>query len=180
MSDAKANPMREVLLGKVTLNIGAGESGPKLEKSKAILEKISGKKAIFTKTRKRSTFGVAKGKPIGAKITIRGKEAEELLKKLLQAKDSKLKPSYFDTTGSVSFGIAEYINIPGIKYDPDIGILGMDVCVTFTRRGYRIKKRKLKPRKVGKAHKITTEEAMEFMKAKFGVELVEKEDRYVL
>ncbi len=176
----KENPMREVLLEKVTLNIGAGESGPKLEKSKSILEKISGKKAVTTNTRKRSTFGVAKGKAIGAKITIRGKEAEEILGRLLQARDNKLKPSFFDSSGSFSFGIAEYINIPGIKYDPDIGILGMDVCVTLTRRGYRVKKRKLRPSKVGKSHRISPEEAMEFMKEKFGVELVEKEDRYVL
>lgn len=174
------NKMKEILLEKVTLNIGAGESGPKLEKSKAILEKISGGKAVITSTKKRSTFGVAKGKPIGVKVTMRGKEAEELLVRLLQGRDNKLKPSFFDSTGSFSFGVAEYINIPGIKYDPDVGIMGLDVAVTLTRRGYRVKKRKLKPSKVGKAHKITADEAREFVKARFGVQLVEKEDRYVL
>jgi large subunit ribosomal protein L5 len=172
--------MKEILLEKVTLNIGAGESGPKLEKSKAILEKISGGKAVITSTKRRSTFGVAKGKPIGVKVTIRGKGAEDLLRRLIQGRDNKLKPSFFDSTGSFSFGVAEYINIPGIKYDPDVGIMGLDVAVTLTRRGYRVKKRKMRPGKVGKSHKIKPEEAMEFIKSKFGAELVEKEDRYVL
>jgi large subunit ribosomal protein L5 len=174
------NMMKEILLEKVTLNIGAGESGPKLEKSKAILEKISGGKAVITSTKRRSTFGVAKGKPIGVKVTIRGKGAEDLLRRLIQGRDNKLKPSFFDSTGSFSFGVAEYINIPGIKYDPDVGIMGLDVAVTLTRRGYRVKKRKMRPGKVGKSHKIKPEEAMEFIKSKFGAELVEKEDRYVL
>ena len=178
--DKSANPMREVLLEKVTLNIGAGESGPKLEKSKAILEKIAGRKAVEGVTRKRTTFNVPQGQAIGVKVTFRGKAAEEMLKRMLHTKDNKLKFSSFDSTGNVSFGVHEYINIPGVKYDPAIGIMGMDVCITLKRRGYRIKKRKLRYASVGKGHQIKPQDAMEFMKSKFGVQLVEKEDKYVL
>jgi len=66
------NPMKEVRLEKVTVNMGAGDSGPKLEKSKKIMEAIVRKKVVITSTKKRSTFGVAKGRQIGVKVTLRG------------------------------------------------------------------------------------------------------------
>jgi len=170
------NQMKQICVGKITLNIGAGEPGPALDKSKKMLEKISGSKIIVTKTHKRTTFGGAKGRPIGAKVTLRGKPAMELLKTLLQGVENKLKPKQFDANGNFSFGIAEYISIPGVKYDPDIGILGMDVCVTLERPGFRVKRRRIKPRKVGKKHRITREEAMEWSSQKLGITITEEED----
>ena len=128
--------MKEIRIEKITLNIGAGEAGPKLDKSKTILEKISGENVVITVTKKRTTFGGAKKKPIGAKVTIRGEKARELLKRLLQAVENRLKPSQFDSSGNFSFGIHEYIHIPGVKYDPDVGIVGMDVCVSLGRPGF--------------------------------------------
>ena len=110
------NPMREIKLDKLTLNIGVGEPGPKLDKGKALLEKISQVKVVTTKTHKRTSFGPTKGRPIGAKVTLRGEPALELLGKLLQAVESRLKPGQFDRNGNFSFGIQEYIHIPGIKY----------------------------------------------------------------
>jgi large subunit ribosomal protein L5 len=174
----KENIMRRIRLEKITINIGAGEPGPKLEKSKKILEKISGKKVLVTRTHKRTTFGVPKKKPIGVKVTLRGKAALDVLKKMLQAVDNKLKPSQFDTNGNFSFGIDEYINIPGVRYDPDIGILGMDICVTLERPGFRIKRRRIKPKKVGKRHRISKEEATEWAKKEFSIEITEGEERF--
>ncbi len=168
------NPMREIRLDKVTINLGAGESGPQLEKSKALLEKISQKKVVTTMTKKRTTFGMAKKKPIGVKVTLRGKPAMELLSQLLRSFENKIKESCFDNSGNFSFGVAEYINIPGIKYDPDIGILGMDVCVTLHRGGYRIKRRMLSPKKIGKNHKIKREEAMEWARKTLKAEIVKR------
>lgn len=172
--------MRRIRLEKITINVGAGEPGPKLEKSKKILEKISGKKVLVTRTHRRTTFGVPAKKPIGAKVTLRGNAARDVLKNMLQAVDNRLKPSQFDVNGNFSFGIDEYINIPGVKYDPDIGILGMDVCVTLERPGFRIKKRRIKPKKVGKGHRILKEEAAEWAKKEFGVRVTEEEDDYVI
>jgi len=172
----KSNPMRAIRIGKITLNIGSGEPGPGLEKAKKILGKISGKKVVVTKTRKRTTFGGAKGRPIGTKVTVRGKPAEELLKTLLQSVDNRLKPSQFDANGNFSFGVAEYISIPGIKYNPEIGIMGMDVCVTLERPGFRIKKRRMKPRKVGKKHRIQKEEAIGWASKKLGMTVSEEEE----
>ncbi len=168
------NPMRNIRMDKLTINMGAGESGPRFERCKALLEKISQKKVVTTITKKRTTFGVAKNKPIGVKVTLRGRPAQELLSQLLRSSDNKLKESNFDSSGNFSFGIAEYINIPGIKYDPDIGILGMDVCVSLARPGFRVARRMIRPRKIGKNHKITREEAMEWARKTLKVEIVKK------
>ncbi len=169
------NKMREIRLEKLTLNMGAGESGPKVEKSKTIMEKITGKRVVITKTQKRTTFGMAQKRNIGIKVTLRGKEAKDLLKRLLEAVENKLKPSQFDSSGNFSFGVHEYIHIPGIKYDPDVGILGMDVCVTLERPGFRVKRKSIRPGKVGKKHRITPAESMEWTKKEFGVEVKEEE-----
>lgn len=168
--------MRKIRLEKVTINVGAGEAGPKLESAKKLVEKFSENKIVVTKTHRRTTFGVAKNRPIGAKITLRGEGAKEFLKAALSSLDNRLKFSHFDNNGNFSIGIKEYIHIPGVKYDPDIGILGMDVCVTLERPGFRIKRRKVRPKKIGRKHRITREEAQEWVKKEFGVEIVTGEE----
>ncbi len=170
------NPMRGIRLEKLTINMSAGDSSPKLEKSQKIMEKIAGKKAVVTRTHGRTMFGMAKGRPIGAKATLRGAAAMELLRKLFKSKDNKLKPSQFDSRGNFSFGIHEYINIPGVKYDPDAGMLGMDVCVSLERPGYRVKKRMIRPTKLGKRHRIAREDAMEWARKELGAAITEKEE----
>lgn len=167
-----SNPMKIIRIGKITLNMGMGEPGPKIDAAKKVLKTITGRKVVVTKSRKRSTFGVAKGRDIGVKVTIRGKAARELLKKLLEAVDNKLKSSQFDLNGNFSFGIHEYIHIPDMKYDPEIGILGFDVAVTLERPGFRIKEKR-NPSKIGKSHRIKKEEAMEFIKKEFGTKIEE-------
>jgi len=170
------NSMRKIVIEKVTLNMGAGEPGERLENSKKILETITGKKIVVTKTHKRTTFGGAPKRPIGAKVTLRGRDAKEILVKMLQAIENKLKPGCFDTSGNFSFGVAEYINIPGIKYDPDVGMLGMDVCVTLQRPGYRVRKRRIRPSRVGKNHLIKTEDAIKFAEEELGVKVTRGEE----
>jgi len=165
------NPMREIKIEKVTLNIGCGKD-VKPEHAKIILERLTGKKVIIVKTKKRNTFGVGKGKPIAAKITIR-KNYDDLLKRLFESVDNKILASSFDANGNLSFGIKEYILIPGMEYDPELGILGMDVCITLERPGYSIKRKRLS-RKVGIKHRIKKEEAMEFLKNKYGIQVVDK------
>lgn len=158
--------MREVRIEKVTLNIGCG-TRTNTEHAKKILEELSKKTVVITKTRKRTTFNVPKNKPIGCKVTIRN-ETEKFLHLLLEAKENRLPQRSFDNTGNFSFGVKEYIDIPGMEYDPKIGILGMDVCVTLERPGFRVKRKRLSGR-IGKNHVITREEAMNFVKEKFGV-----------
>jgi large subunit ribosomal protein L5 len=168
------NPMKNIRLEKVTINIGAGESGPKLEKAKKLVEMITGKKVVITRTHKRTTFGMAKHRPIGVKVTLRGEEAKNFLKNVFKAVENKIKKSQFDNSGNFSIGIAEYIDLPGARYDPEIGILGMDVAVTLERPGFRVKRRKIRHSKIGKTHMIKKEEAIEWVKKEFGVEVIEE------
>ena len=174
VSDVKAknkeNPMKEIRLSKVVLNIGLKESGEKVEKAVKLLNVITNKKPTKTyATRKARTFKIRKGLPIGAKVTLRGNDAKKVLLTLLKAVDSKLKESNFDENGNFSFGIHEYLEIPGIKYDPYIGMMGLNVTVGLERPGFRIKRRKLKKAKVSKNHKITKAEAIDFARKNFGI-----------
>ncbi len=169
------NPMQQPRIEKVTLNVGAGKDQNRLEKGVAVLKMITGIDPIKTVTQKRiPTWGLRPGLPIGCKLTLRKHKAVEILKRLLDAKDKKLLPGQFDNAGNISFGIHEYIDIPGITYDPKIGVLGLQVCVTLEKPGYRIKKRKLEQKKIPKKHMITREEAMSFMQKTFGIRIGEQ------
>jgi len=166
--------MRTIKVEKVTLNIGTGEPGDKLEKARKLLNAFSGMKAVPTVTQKRiPTWKVRPGLAIGCKVTIRGEKAKELLKRLLQGMDNVLDESKFDNQGNVSFGIKEYLDVPGLKYDADVGVIGFDVAVTLQRSGFRIRRRILKKRRIPKKHKISREEAIEFMKKEFNIKVGE-------
>ena len=164
--------MRALKIEKVTLNIGTGMPGEKLEKALKLLQKISQAKPVSTKTKKRiPTWGVRPNLEIGAKVTIRGKKAEELLTRLLKSKADILEESKFDNAGNLAFGIPEYIEIPGVEYDATIGIIGLEVAVTIIRPGFRIRRRARKRKSIPQSHRITKEEAINFMKTKFKVKV---------
>jgi large subunit ribosomal protein L5 len=167
------NPMRKIRVEKVTLHINTGEPGERLEKALTLLERIANQKPVVCKAKRRiREWGIRPGLPIGAKVTLRGKKALELLQRLLKAVNFKLREEQIDDSGNLSFGIDEYIKIPGVKYDPKIGIFGMDVIITLERPGYRVKRRRLKKSKVGKRHLITKQEAKEFYEKELGITFV--------
>ncbi len=160
---AEENPMRQVVLDKVTLNIGVGQAGESLENAKTLLERLSGSKAVPTKAKSRNPlFKIRKGDLIGTKTTLRGKEAFEFLQKALKVRDFTLGSRSFDRRGNFSFGVPEYIDFPGAKYDPKIGIIGFDVCVTLKRRGARVSLRRRGRAKVGGKHRLTKEDGIAF------------------
>lgn len=168
------NPMKQIRVEKVTLNFGAGKDQKMLEKGVKLLKNITGIEPIKTETQKRIPgWGLRPGLPIGCKITLRGEKANELLVRLLKAKDDELKQSCFDNNGNVSFGIHEYIDIPEAEYDPDIGIIGLQVSITLLRPGFRVKHRSVNKSKIGKNHRINQEEAINFFKENFSVVLGE-------
>jgi large subunit ribosomal protein L5 len=168
------NPMRRIKLEKVNVNIGVGEGGERLRKAEKVIETITGQKPIQTISKGTNRdLGIRKGMPIGCKVTIRGNKAYEFLKKALWVRDHKLPEWSFDEEGTFSFGIAEHTDFEGLKYDPQIGIFGMDINVTLERNGYRIKKRKLRRKKIPLNHRINAQEAMEFIKKEFKVEVIE-------
>ena len=165
------NKMKEIRIEKVTLNIGTGGPGEKLEKGMKLLNKIAGMKVVSTITKKRiPTWDIRPGLQIGCKVTLRGQRAEELLRKLLKAGAEKINALKFDKFGNFSFGIPEYLDVEGIEYDASIGIIGFDVAVTLERPGFRIKKRRSRRRKISKLHLISKEEAINFIKQKYNFE----------
>ncbi len=167
------NPMKNIIISKITLNIGAGRDEGKIKKGLKLLKKISGLNPVETKTQKRvQTWSLRPGLTVGCKVTIR-KNTNELLKRLLSAKEFVLSKKMFDNSANFSFGIPEYIDIEGIEYDPELKILGLEVAVTLERKGYRIKKRKIKNKKVGKKHAVTKEEAIKHIEKEFGVKFKE-------
>ena len=173
MSQQTQNLMKKISLAKVVLNMGVGKSGEPIEIGKKTLVQITGKKPNARNAKKsQRDWGVRKGEPIGIAVTVRGDDATKLLKKLLVAKDNQIKKSAIDDEGNLSFGIKEHIDIPEIKYDPKIGILGLEVSIALTRPGFNIKLRSLRKAKVGKNHRIRKSDAIKFFTEEFEVKIV--------
>ena len=173
MSQQTQNLMKKISLAKVVLNMGVGKSGEPIEIGKKALEQITGKKPNARNAKKaQRDWGVRKGEPIGIAVTVRGDDATKLLKRLLAAKDNQIMERSIDNEGNLSFGIKEYIDIPEIKYDPNIGILGLEVSVSLVRPGFNIKLRSRRKTKVGKNHRIRKNDAIKFLTEEFGVQIV--------
>lgn len=163
---------KTVRIEKITLNVGAGKDQKKLEKGLKLLKSITGIEPIKTFTSKRiPTWGLRPGLPIGCKITLRKESAKEVLRRLLHAKDHILTDSQIGDNGNIAFGISEYIDIKDAKYDPEIGIMGLEVCVTLEKPGYRIKRRRKLKKKLHSKQLVSKEEAMTFMKESFNVKI---------
>ena len=168
------NPMKEIRIEKLTINVGTGKDQKNLERGLLLIKHLTGKDAVKTITNKRiAAWGLRPGLPIGAKITLRGEEAEKFAKLFLETKDNVLKETNFDDFGNIAFGIHEYIDIPGVEYNPDVGIMGFEVTITLFRKGYRIKNRRLRPKTIPRRHRINREESVAFMKEKFGIKVGE-------
>lgn len=169
------NKMQEIRIEKVTLNIGAGRDEKVLKKAVKLIKNITGIDPVQTVTQKRlAAWGLRPGLPIGAKLTIRDEaQIKDLTTRFLAAKENRFKPSWFDNNGNISFGIHEYVDIPEVKYDTEVGILGLQVSITLTRPGYRVKRRKLQKSRIGKNQLITKENAISFLSENFGVKMEE-------
>lgn len=173
MAQQIESSMRKITVAKVVLNMGVGKSGEPIERAKRALQQISGQQPSprFAKATQRD-WGVHKGEPIGVAVTLRKEPAIQLIKRLFAAKGNQMKGSSFDDFGNVSFGIREHIDIPGVKYDPQVGILGLDIAISLTRPGFNIRVRSKHKASVGKKHKITGDEAKDFLSREFGIQVV--------
>jgi len=164
------NKMREIKIQKLILSCGA--IGAELEKAVKLLEMISGMKAYKTKSKKRIPgFAIRPGLEIGCMVTIRKEKIKPLLKRLLEVKDNKIKKKQI-ADGHFSFGIEEYIEVPGLEYDREIGIKGFDVTVVFSRKGIRTKTKKIKRGRIPKKQIVKKEEIIKFMKENYNLEAI--------
>lgn len=164
--------MKRIGVDKIVINIGVGKSGEPIEKAKKALLELTGQQPAVRGAKKTvRDFGIHKGEPIGTIVTLRREPALEFLRRVIAAKRNVLKASSFDNYGNISLGIHEHIDIPGTKYNPEIGIFGMDINVVLSRPGYRIAKKSRKNAQIGRTHRINKEEAIDFFKQEFGAEV---------
>jgi large subunit ribosomal protein L5 len=170
----KENPMRTIRLAKVTVHIGVGKSGEMLEKARKVLQDLTGQKPC-TRQAKRTVkdFGIREGEPIACLTTLRGERGSAFLKRGLEVVSNSLNRSSFDENGNFAFGVKEHIEIPGTKYQPELGIFGMDIIGTLERPGFRVKRRRIRPSRVGRSHRVSREDAIKFVTEKFGVQVKE-------
>jgi len=166
--------MRQPRVQKVVVNIGVGDAGERLEKAQKVLQMMTKHKPMITHAKVTNRdLGLRLGMAIGCKVTLRGDEAETFLRKALATREQRVARYSFDQEGNLSFGIPDYTDFEGMRYDPEIGIFGMDVSVVIQRPGYRISQRRIMKRKLPKEHRMTRQEAIEFMRTKFNAEVVE-------
>ncbi len=169
----KDHPMRAIFIEKVAVNIGVGTSGERLMRAAQVLKMLTEQEPSYRRARKSiKEWGVKRGEPIGLLVTLRKSKAIWFLLRALSAINFTLKRSSFDDLGNVSFGIKEHILIPGAKYDPALGIWGMDVCVRLARPGFRVMYRRRCRSTVGRKHRVTKEEAIEYFTNVLGVNVV--------
>jgi len=166
--------MRDLHVEKVVVNIGVGEAGERLAKAEKVLEMVTEQKPVETlsKTVNRD-LGIREGMPLGCKVTLRGDAAVDFVKQALSIREMRVPEYSFDKEGNMSFGISDYTDFEGMKYDPEIGIFGMDISVVLRRPGNRITQRALLKRRIPKSHRVGRDEAIQYMKDNFQIEVVQ-------
>ncbi len=168
------NTMRDITLDKVVINIGVGQAGDRLNKAVKVIEMLTNHKPVLTTSKKTvREFNLRKGLTIGVKVTLRKADAEKFLKEALYAREYKFPHYSVDKQGNAYFGVSEYTDFKGMKYDPEIGIFGMDVAVVLKRKGgFRNAKRNIRKQNLSSKLFITKEETLKFLKEKFEVEVI--------
>jgi large subunit ribosomal protein L5 len=167
---AEFHAMREPVVEKVVVHMGVGQGGRELANAEEILEAVTGQESVRTRAKAtQPEFGIREGDPIGAKVTLRGEEAEEFLATALDLVE--ISRSQFDNTGNFSFGVAEHTEFPSQEYDPNTGIYGMDITANLARPGARINKRTKVTRKVPSRHRLDVEDAIAYLEESYDMEV---------
>jgi len=164
--------MRDIYIDKVVVHMGVGEAGDKLVKGENIMKTIAKQTPIRTIAKMtQPAFSIRKGQPIGCKVTLRGKPARDFFETSLKIVNNTLFESQLDKSGNFSFGIEEHTDFPGMSYDPQIGIYGMDINVVLERKGIRITRRCMKQKKLPAKQRVSKQDAIAFLKEKYQVEV---------
>lgn len=171
---SETNAMKDITIDKIVVNIGVGQAGDRLNKAVRVIEMLTKHKPVLTSSSKTvREFNLRKGLTIGAKVTLRKGDAERFLKEALYAREYKFPHYSIDRQGNAYFGVAEYTDFKGMKYDPEIGIFGMDVAVVLKRKGgARNSKRNIKAQRPSSKLAISKEETLNFLTEKYDVKVI--------
>ncbi len=174
MTPEKKQVLFSPKIEKITINIGVGEAGERLKKAEIVIKNITGHKPIQTLSKTTNKdWGLRKRMPIGCKVTLRGKDADSFLRGALNTRENKMADYSFDDEGNLSFGIPDHTLFKSQKYDPNIGIFGMDICITMQKPGYRVKHRRIARRRIPHRHRATKEETIKFFTENYNMEVIE-------
>lgn len=168
--ESKENSMRSIFIEKVLLSGGAKDD--ELKKSAKLLELISGMKAQILASNKRiPDFGVRPELEVGTRVTLRKEKALNILRRLLGALDNTLIKKQV-SENHFSFGIREYIEIPDMEYQRDLGTKGLNVTVVFARAGLRVKRKKIKSGHVPTKQYVSKDDIIKYMEENFSTKFV--------
>merc|ERR1712080_528669 len=165
------NVMRRVICDKLIINIAVGESGDRLTKAVRVLQQLSDQTPVenFARYTVR-TFGIRRNEKIATHVTVRGAKAMDLIERGLKITDYEISAKHFSQTGNFGFGVNEHIDL-GLKYDPGTGIYGMDFFIVLKRPGFRVPNKKRKSGRLAPGHRVTKEDAMEWVRQTFNAEI---------
>merc|ERR1711966_318962 len=165
------NVMRRVICDKLVINIAVGESGDRLTKAIRVLQQLSDQTPVENTARYTvRTFGVRRNEKIACHVTVRGHKAMDLIERGLKITDYEISAKHFSESGTFGFGVNEHIDL-GLKYDPATGIYGMDFYCVLRRPGFNVAKKKAKRGRLGVTHRVTKEDAMEWVRQTFNAEI---------
>merc|ERR1712002_168220 len=167
MGDKSRNVMRDLRIRKLCLNICVGESGDRLTRAGKVLESLTGQTPVFSKARYTvRSFGIRRNEKIAVHCTVRGAKAEEILERGFKVKEYEMRKENFSSNGNFGFGIQEHIDL-GIKYDPSIGIYGMDFYVVLGRPGYNVAYRRKRKSRVGFPHRLVKNDGKRWFQQRY-------------
>ncbi|HLY76870.1 MAG TPA: 50S ribosomal protein L5 [Thermoplasmata archaeon] len=168
------NRWRQLRVVKLVVNIGVGESGDRRAKAEKVLTMLAQQKPVATRSHATNRdFGIREGQEIGVKVTLRRDAAVEFLRRAFEARDRQIDPDSIDRDGNFSFGIRDYTDFTGMKYDPGIGIFGLDISVEIGRAGWRVRDRRTRSTRLPPHARVTSDETRKFLVDQFGVTLLE-------
>merc|ERR1711912_73749 len=165
------NVMRKVICDKLIINIAVGESGDRLTKAVRVLQQLSDQTPVENTARYTvRTFGIRRNEKIATHVTMRGDKARDMIERGLKITDYEISAKHFSSSGNFGFGVNEHIDL-GLKYDPQTGIYGMDFFIVLKRPGFNVPKKKAKRGRMGISHRVTKEDAMEWVRQTFNADI---------